>query len=134
MASIIEFLKEPHERTVTIFGVMFVALGLFSPPTGITQALIKEYGLRPDYWAIAIIVGMFVKVLSSGRILMRLIGIMPYTIYILLANSLWVRGVTGLLQSQILYVLIWFILVQPLTRDIVDTLIHKGERNAAKVN
>lgn len=133
MASIVEFLKEPHERTVTIFGVMFVALGLFFSPTGITQTLVKEYGLRPDYWAIAIILGMFVKILSGGGILMRLIGIAPYTIYILLANSLWVRGVTGLLQSQILYVLIWLILVQPLTRDIVTALILKGERDAAKV-
>lgn len=134
MASIIEFLKKPHERTMTIFGVIFVAIGLFFPPTGITQTLVKEYSIRPDYWAIAIILGMFVKILSGGGILMRLMGVMPYTIYILLANSLWVRGVTGLLQSQILYVLIWLILVQPLTRDIIDILIHKGERNAAKVN
>lgn len=119
MSAIISFLNERHERTVTIFGVMFVAMGLFAPPSGIVPVLIATYSLNVEMWAILIIAGMFVKALSGGHIGLRLLGVAPYTAFVVLAASLWWRGITGLLQSQILYVVIWLILCDPLLRDVV---------------
>jgi len=106
---------------IVMFGVMVVALGLFAPPAGIVPVIVATYSIRPDYFAIGIIVGMFIKVLSNGNLLLRIIGIAPYTIFVLLAVLLWVNGITSLLQSQILYVVIWLLLVKPLTQDILET-------------
>jgi hypothetical protein len=116
------FQNAKWERNITIFGVVLVALGLLNP-SGIVPMIIETYGIRPDYWAFAIIVGMFLKVLSGGVVWKRLVGVLPYTVYVVMAVSLWPRGLTGLLQSQILYVVIWLILCEPLARDVI-TLVR----------
>lgn len=119
MTALLRFLSKNHERTITVFGVMLVALGM-ATPTGVVTLVVSTYSVQPDLVAILIILGMCLVELSLGNIWLQLLGIAPYTIFTVLAFSLWWRGVTGLLQSQLLYVVLWLILVQPLVRDLVS--------------
>lgn len=127
MKLISTFLSGNHERSITIFGVMFVGAGLLSAPSGIVLVLMSTYGIAPRYWALAIIAGMFLKALSGGNLIMRALGITPFLLFSFMSLSLWLRGLTGLLQSQILYMVILAILIQPLTRDIVKKISQKSD-------
>ena len=127
MKTVIELLCTSHHRPITILGVMLIAIGL-NAPTGIITLMVSTYSVNVTYLSLFIIIGVFVKVMANGNIPLRLIGILPYTIFVGLALSLWVSGATGLLQSQILYVILWALLAEPLIQDIGLLIIkRRGE-------
>jgi len=105
------------ERMVIIVGVIFIALGM-TQPNGVLSIFTSTYSIRLDYLAAAIVVGMFFKMLSRGNIPMRLVGVAPYTVFVFLALRLYFIGLTPLLQSQILYMVIWVAVCAPLLRDL----------------
>lgn len=100
-----------------VVGVMFIALGM-TQVNGVLGVFVSVYSIRLDYLAAAIVVGMFFKMLSRGNLLVRLVGVTPYTVFVFLALRLYFIGKTPLLQSQILYAVIWVALCAPLLRDL----------------
>jgi hypothetical protein len=128
---LITLLTAKYERTIAVFGVIFVALGMLHP-TGIILTLVDEYHLNIELWVAAIIVGMFLEGLPMDNLVLRSIGMLPYTAFVAMAVSLWwPKGQGELLQSQILYIVLWVILCEPLRQDLTHRAIELlGKRDA----
>jgi hypothetical protein len=127
MSKLIKILTEVREYHIAIFGIMSAALALVlnTVPVGIMIPFTDVYAIRLDYFGVVIIVGLFIKVLAKGRLWLRLIGVAPYTVFVVLAVSLWLRGFTGLLQSQIHFVIFWLLLCRKLIIDLL-TIVAGG--------
>lgn len=121
---------------IVLFRIMFSAVGLVVSPTGVIIPLVTTYGIPANYYAIAIVFGLLIKILARGNVWLRLLGVLPFTVFMVLSVSLWPRGITGLVQVQIFLLVFWLMLCRPLLIDMLTGLALWSEkrRNAPKTD